>query len=77
MLFRSLDAIVQLGGYQYLNNLTSRAVEFKKRDNMFTYVVFLSACDVDCGVPCLLTYAWDVFTVASTSRPTWTRRSQS
>ena len=72
-----LDAIVQLGGYQYLNNLTSRAVEFEKRDNMFTYVVFLSARGVDRGVCCMLTYAWDMCTVASTSRPTWTRRSQS
>ena len=28
-----LDAIVQLGGYQYLNNLTANV---RKRDNMFT-----------------------------------------
>ena len=32
-----LDAIVQLGGYQSLNNLTSNV---RKRDNMFTYVFF-------------------------------------
>ena len=36
-----LDAIVQLGGYQYLNNLTSNV---RKRDNMFTYVPSLCPC---------------------------------
>ena len=34
-----LDAIVALGGYTYLNNVTARAVE--KRDNMFTCVLHL------------------------------------
>ena len=44
-----LDAIVQLGGYQYLNNLTARDVELEKRDNMFTYVGLLRTRDVsDC-----------------------------
>ena len=34
-----LDAIVQLGGYRYLNNVGARDVGVEKRDNLFTCVL--------------------------------------